>query len=295
MSIVLGGCGKSDPRLGGALCPTEQDVRLWFIRRGTYIPFDATLAELQSEIKAGNVIGGLTWQEITHEDQEASIIRSSQGTATKRSDGIKGWMASFDTSPCRDNEWSKLDRSREWGVAWENTQGQITGLAKRDDNTWTGFDCYVYTDQYQNLVTSEGYGTTIHVELEVPSNASWKTDKVLVDGEDFDYSGVDAIEGVGFTLSPFPVIGETDITVAVTGQCNDNFVSGLDETKLKVFQDGVELTIASIAEDPSAKTYTLTFNPLIAADYAIEINDGTGKIISLDDSFYSGEIEFKLA
>ena len=295
MSKVLGGCGTSDPRLGGAICPTEQDIRLWLIKRGTYIPFDATLADLQDEIKAGNIIGGLTWQEISHEDQEASIVRSSQGTATKRSDGIKGWMASFDTTPCRDNEFSKLNGSREWGVAWENRQGQITGWAKRNDDTWTGFDCYIYTDQYQNLVTSEGYGTTIHVELEVPSNSAWRSDKVLVDLEDEEYSNIDAIEGVGFTFDPLPILGDTEIKVIVTGQCNDNFIGLLDETTLKLFQDGTEVAISGVVEDPGSKTYTLTVASLTAGDFILEINNGMEKIISIDNSFYAGEVEFTIS
>lgn len=292
MGFTNGGCLSIDPKLGGATCPTEQDELFGFIRKGIYIPAEATLQDIQDLVTEGNFIGVLYPKDPVHEDSEDSLVTDQRGFVTKRSEGVKGWSMSFDTTPCRDNEWALLDRSEDWSIIWGTANGVMTVLPNSDGTAYTGFNCYIYKNKYQNNITSDGYGTMIHVQLRPDSNSKWDTQKATAIGDDFSYDELNPVEGVSFNLVNQPAVGDTDIIVTATGQCNDNFVSTLDETVTKLFQDGNEIVITSMIGSAKDKTYTITVPALTTGLFSLEITNGTESIIAIDDTFYAGQLEF---
>ena len=289
MSFKVNSCSVTDiyPLLGGEKCPEGKLVGIYSFKAETKLSDSFNKADLDVLVKEGKALGTLIPFNIESSNAEATYAEATTKERIKTSIGRVGYKFKFNEGVCFDNEIQKLDGSK-WDVVFVMDNERV--IARRNtDGTFSGFNASFFTELKGIRVTDEVVGVSIMMDLTAKGNTQWAgRNKVMLEATDFNFLELNPMAGVSIQMQE-PLVAGSTIVATVSHLCSANPIEGIGTvSNFNLIVNGSGVALTAVTVDGTKYTFT-NGTALVAGDeVAIETNDGTSKVITIDGNYYIG-------
>ncbi|NAW50779.1 hypothetical protein GNY06_05070 [Elizabethkingia argentiflava] len=265
------------------------------LRRGTEIdPQTFGKSNLDTLIMEGKYIGMLAPYSMENNNQDADYATSVQKERAQKIGGVKGWRFIFDQTNCFQNEVSKLNNSKEWGIVPILEDGSAVFWVKKN-GLISGFDVNLFLGVYDLPLTADITGSVLEVDVTPSAMAAWQGSADVFTPTEFGFNEIQPIAGLNIQL-PVLIASATTTEVKITALCSDSSVGGLtDPANWVIEKNGSRLPVKNIGYNPNNATYIFTHDPLKGGENVVFATSKNGfNVYVKDGNYYAGRSVSKI-